>query len=97
VLTDEHVAEIIDTYQHREEEERYARRVAMNEIDGNDFNLKISRYVSTAEPEPDINLAATHRELAEIEQTITRARQKHNEFLQELGLPSLPGPDQESK
>jgi type I restriction enzyme M protein len=33
------------------EEERYARRVEMDEIKENDFNLNISRYVSTAEPE----------------------------------------------
>ena len=48
-LTDEHIAKIVDTYQFRKEEERYSRRVR----DGarspkNDFNLNISRYISTA-------------------------------------------------
>ena len=35
----------------------------MKEIAENDFNLNISRYVSTAEEEAEIDLAATHGEL----------------------------------
>ncbi len=46
-LTEEHIAKIIDTYQFRKEEPRYARRVEMAEIEKNDFNLNISRYIST--------------------------------------------------
>ncbi len=41
-LTDEHIAKIIKTYQFREEEARYSRRVEMAEIEKNDFNLNIS-------------------------------------------------------
>jgi type I restriction-modification system DNA methylase subunit len=33
----------IDTYRNRTEEERYARRVTMDEMEGNEFNLNISR------------------------------------------------------
>ncbi len=49
-LTDEHINRIIETYQNRPAKpiERYARRVKMKEIEANDFNLNISRYVSTA-------------------------------------------------
>jgi len=89
-LTDEQIARIIDTYQHRKEEERYARRVEMDEIEGNDFNLNISRYVSTAEPEPEIDLEETHRKLVEVENEIGEAKDRHNAFLEELGLPPLP-------
>lgn len=71
--------------------ERYARRVKMKEIEANEFNLNISRYVSTAEAEQEIDLAATHRELVEIEKAIRKATAKHNEFLKELGLPPSPG------
>jgi type I restriction enzyme M protein len=68
-LTEEHIAKIIDTYQHRKEEPRYSRRVEMTEIEKNDFNLNISRYVSTAEAEVEIDLKATHDELV-LRQTI---------------------------
>ena len=93
-LNPDHIEKIIDTYQHRKEEERYSRRVEMEEIEENDYNLNISRYVSTAEPEPEIDLSATHKELVEIEKKIRESTAKHNAFLKELGLPPLPGPEQ---
>ncbi len=62
----------------------------MKEIAENDYNLNISRYVSTAQQEEEIDLAATHRELVDIEQKIQLATFRHNEFLKELGLPLLP-------
>ena len=65
----------------------------MDEIAANDFNLNISRYVSTAEPEVEIDLAATHRELVEIEKQIQKSTAKHNAFLKELGLSLLPVSD----
>lgn len=91
-LTDEHINRIVKTYQDRPKKpvDRYARRVAMKEIAENDYNLNISRYVSTAEDEVEIDLAATHRELVKIEQAIKTATAKHNKFLKELGLPPLP-------
>lgn len=91
-LTDEQIAKIIDTYQFRKEEDRYSRRVEMAEIEKNDFNLNISRYISTAVGEEEIDLSATHRDLVGIEQTIQKATDKHNKFLKELGLPTLPSP-----
>ena len=55
-----------------------------------DFNLNISRYVSTAEAEEEIKLAAVHAELVALDQKIRAATDQHNEFLKELGLPPLP-------
>jgi type I restriction enzyme M protein len=66
----------------------------MDEIETNDFNLNISRYVSTAKQEIAIDLAATHRELVEIEKQIQESTAKHNAFLKELGLSPLPATDQ---
>ena len=72
--------------------ERYARRVGMDEIEANDFNLNISRYVSTAKPEVAVDLSATHKELVEIEKQIRESTAEHNAFLKELGLSPLPMP-----
>ena len=90
-LRDEDITKIIDTYQNRTEEPRYSRRVEMKEIEKNDFNLNISRYISTSISEPEIELEATHGELVEIEKNIQQATKDHNKFLKELGLPLLPG------
>lgn len=93
-LSNEHIQKIVDTYQQRPESiERYARRVGMNEIEANDFNLNISRYVSTAKQEATIDLLATHIELVEIEKQIRESTAKHNAFLKKLELSPLPEPD----
>jgi type I restriction enzyme M protein len=89
-LSEAHIAKIIDTYQHRKEEARYSRRVEMSEIEKNDFNLNISRYISTAVADAEIDLSATHAELVKIENDIATAKAKHNAFLTELGLKPLP-------
>jgi type I restriction enzyme M protein len=89
-LKPEHIAKIIETYQYRKEEPRYARRVEMAEIEKNDFNLNISRYISTATAEEEIDLGSINAELIDIESAIQRATAKHNEFLRELGLSPLP-------
>jgi type I restriction enzyme M protein len=90
LLSPEHIAKIVDTYQHRTEEERYSRRVDMAEIAKNDFNLNISRYISTAVGEAEIDLAATNQALQTIDAEVRAAKAKHNAFLAELGLPLLP-------
>jgi type I restriction enzyme M protein len=89
-LLPEHIDKIIGTYRERTEETRYARRVEMAEIEQNDFNLNISRYVSTAQAEEEIDLKAVHADLVKIEAEILDAKQRHNQFLAELGLPALP-------
>lgn len=90
-LTDEHIKKIVDAYQFRTEEKRFSRRVSMEEIaNEHDYNLNISRYVSTALPEEQIDLAAEHANLVELEKKIEEAKKKHNVYLEELGLPPLP-------
>uniref|UniRef100_UPI004056A234 type I restriction-modification system subunit M n=1 Tax=Candidatus Electrothrix sp. TaxID=2170559 RepID=UPI004056A234 len=88
-LRPEDIDKIVDTYQYRKEEERYARCVSMEEIEKNDYNLNITRYVSTAIPEPEIDLGAVHTKLAEIEKRIAKAAETHNSYLKELNLPPV--------
>ena len=89
-LLPEHIDKIVGTYQNRNPEERYARCVTMEEIEKNDYNLNISRYVSTAKPEEPIDLQVVHTELVGLEKSIVENTSKHNTFLDELGMPLLP-------
>ncbi|TAL51663.1 MAG: type I restriction-modification system subunit M [Methylovulum sp.] len=89
-LLPEHIDKIVSTYQFRKEEERYAMRVSMERIEKEDYNLNISRYISTARPEKEIDLKAVHTELVVLEKQVNEAADKHNGFLKELGLPLLP-------
>ncbi len=88
-LRPEDISEIVATYQNRNTIDRYSRKVSMQEIEKNDFNLNISRYVSTAIDEEIIDLKEVHDKLVDIEKKAADAAQKHNEFLKELGLPPL--------
>ncbi len=90
-LLPEHIERIVSTYQFRKEEERYSKRVLVEDIrDIHGYNLNISRYISTVEPEEEIDLKTVHAELVDLEQKIDAALNKHNTFLRELGLPLLP-------
>src|SRR5690606_9208944 len=89
-LSDAHIERIVSAYRDRSEQERYSRRVTMQEIIDNDFNLNISRYVSTAQAEKEVDLVAVHAELVQIEQDLAEAKARHNVFLAELGLAALP-------
>lgn len=90
VLLPEHIDKIVETYQFRKEDDKkYSRRVSMEEIEKNGFNLNISRYVSTAAEEEIIDLAEVKKNLDCIENDISVAKARHNQFLRELGLPEL--------
>lgn len=95
-LDKNHIKSIIDTYKYRTETERYSRKVSMEEIEKNGFNLNISRYVSTAKPEPKVDLKEVNKKLINIEKDIIKWTNKHNKFLVELGLPTLPMADDKS-
>lgn len=89
-LQDEHIDKILDTYQHRREEDRYSMRVSLERIEKEGYNLNISRYVSTTDAEKEVDLTAVNSKLVSLEQQIEAATKRHNNFLKELGLPPLP-------
>ncbi len=60
-LLSEHVEKIVSTYQFRNEEYRYSKRVLLDEIRANDYNLNISHYISTALPEEKIEPSYSHQ------------------------------------
>lgn len=89
-LREQDIDKIIETYQQRKEEARYSRIVSLKEIESNGYNLNISRYISTVEEEPLIDLKAVTQQLKAIDSRIKEATEKHNQFLIELGLEPLP-------
>lgn len=89
-LSDEHIEKIVDTYRSRKEEKRYSKRISMERIVEEGYNLNISRYISTTIAEAEIDLAQVHQTLLEQSMNILDAKKKHNTFLKELGLDLLP-------
>ncbi len=60
--------------------------MSLEEIAENDYNLNLSRYVDTTEPEGKIDLKAAIKELRKLEKERAKAEDKMNEFLKELGF-----------
>ncbi|MCG4889551.1 SAM-dependent methyltransferase, partial [Parabacteroides distasonis] len=60
VLLDEHIDKIVSTYKKREDIERYAHVASFDEIQENDININIPRYVDTFEEEEPVDLVAVN-------------------------------------
>jgi type I restriction enzyme M protein len=90
LLAPKHIAKIVETYQFRTEEDRYSKRVSMEKIAEEGYNLNISRYISTAVGETEVDLDATHIALNKVADRVAAATAAHNAFLSELGIPLLP-------
>ncbi|MDE5178900.1 type I restriction-modification system subunit M [Vibrio fluvialis] len=66
-LRDEDVERIIGAYSKRESVDKFAHVAKLTEIEENDYNLNIPRYVDTFEEEEPVDLDAVASDLAELE------------------------------
>jgi type I restriction enzyme M protein len=88
-LSETHIDSIVDAYKYRSDRERYSRKVSMCEIIKNNYNLNISRYVNISVDTEKIDLHSVSKKIDEIDKIISEAKDTHNGFLKELGLPEL--------
>lgn len=85
-LRPQDIEKIVDTFHHRKEIEKYSHLATYAEIEENEFNLNIPRYVDTFEPEPEVDIAAVQKEIEELEEKLTATRAKMDGYLKELGF-----------
>lgn len=67
LLTAANIERIVGSYRSHTEEEGFAHLASPEEIEGNDFNLNVSRYVRKEEVEKPIDLEVLHSQLQEVE------------------------------
>ena len=84
-LRDRDLERIARTFHAWADVEKYARVVPVAEIERNDWNLNITRYVDTAEEEERIDVADAVRKLRELERERAAAEATMNRYLAELG------------
>ena len=84
-LRDKDIRRIAKTFRAYKDVEKFARVVPLDEIEQNDWNLNISRYVDTSEEEEPIDVAAAVRKLRALERERTEAEATMNRYLAELG------------
>jgi type I restriction enzyme M protein len=87
-LTDAHVSKIIETYQKRETIDKYSYVASLSEVEGNDYNLNIPRYVDTFEEEEPVDIEAVAEELKALEADMQETDATIAGFCKELGLSS---------
>lgn len=85
-LTDEHIDKIIKTYKDRCDVDKYSHVASFDEIEENDFNLNIPRYVDTFEDEEPIDLDEVLANLKEDDEKIAKLEDEINEQLKILGV-----------
>ncbi|TXD83867.1 SAM-dependent DNA methyltransferase [Subsaximicrobium wynnwilliamsii] len=85
-LLEAHVAKIVNAYDDSTDVDKYMRIVDLKEIADNDYNLNISRFIDTSEPEVEVDIIAVHQKLEVLEQKEAEIDKKLAEFLKELGI-----------
>ena len=75
VLLDEHIDKIVSIYKKREDIERYAHVASFDELQENDFNLNIPRYVDTFEEEEPVDLVAVNTNLLKVNEELVQQEQ----------------------
>jgi len=86
ILADENIEKIYSTYKACKDVEKFARKINLKEIEENDFNLNITRYVDTFVEEEAVDIKANLKELAELEPELAKLEKQMVEYLKELGI-----------
>lgn len=87
-LLPEHLDNIINAYQNRQDVEKYSHVATLQEVKENDFNLNIPRYVDTFEAEEEIDLDQIAQELQTLEKNSKETDATITAFCKELGIQS---------
>ena len=76
MIPDDHIQKIVDAYIKRENVDKFTHIVDFAEIEENDFNLNIPRYVDTFEEEEPIDIVELSKELKNIDAEIKKAERE---------------------
>lgn len=87
-LKKETIDKIVNAYKERKNIDKFSNVITLEEIQMNDYNLNIPRYVDTAEAEPPIDLGNQIKKLNEIEREIKKSSKEICEMLKELVGPA---------
>ena len=85
-LREQHIQKIVETYRDRKEIEKYSHLATLKEVEENDYNLNIPRYVDTFEEEEPIDIKAVMAEIKELESKRAELDKEIEVYLKELGL-----------
>lgn len=85
-IDERHIEKILDVYKGKKEIEKYSHLATLEEIQENEYNLNIPRYVDTFEEEEPVDMEATKENIAKIERELLEVKAEMSAYLKELGL-----------
>lgn len=85
-LRSEDIERIVSTYRKRESIEKFSHVAELSEVEENDFNLNIPRYVDTFEEEEPVDLAEVSEKLVAVEKEMGETDKVIAGFCEELGI-----------
>lgn len=85
-LRPQDIEKIVKTYKAFKTVKKYAYRATFEEIQENEFNLNIPRYVDTFEEEEEIDIKAVQEDINKLEKELVDVRKEMGKHLKELGL-----------
>ena len=77
---------IIDTYRERKVIDRYSYLATLQEIDDNEYNLNIPRYVNTFEEQDNVDIPIVSKKLKELEKEMSATDEALLSFCKELNI-----------
>lgn len=93
-LRKEDIEHIVSTYRKFNEgklkagvvEEKFSYVATPKELEENEYNLNIPRYVDTFEEEPEVDINAVQKEIHTLEKELAQVQIEMNKYLRELGI-----------
>jgi type I restriction enzyme M protein len=85
-LRAEDINKIVATFKKFKSVPKYDYRAKRTEIEENEFNLNIPRYVDTSEAEEEIDIGQLQNQVEELEAELVKTRQEMKRYLDGLGL-----------
>jgi type I restriction enzyme M protein len=86
MLRQEDIDRIIDTYRERKVIDRYSHLATLQEIDDNEYNLNIPRYVNTFEEQDNVDIPLVSKKLKELEKEMSATDEALLSFCNELNI-----------
>ena len=83
-MTDEHINSVVELYTKRETIEKESFLASFEEIEKNDFNLNIPRYVDNFEKEEEVDLSALLTEMQKTDEELEQVQGELLSLLKEL-------------
>jgi len=87
VLTAKDINKIVETYRNRNEIEQYSKKASLVEIEANDYNLNVPRYISTSIEDEIIDIEFVAEKLNSILNTSIENEKETLTYCNELNIP----------